>query len=110
MDPNAALSEIRRIIANPEGPDVDLFRLVELVEGLDQWVSRGGFLPEGWGGPRNLTHSLTDALVNHTVAALEVMKDAVAVAAGASDSREVFDALLPVSQALAAAAKRVTEI
>ena len=26
----------------------DAFRMAELVEALDGWISRGGFLPEAW--------------------------------------------------------------
>lgn len=69
MDPNAALAEIRQILArrsrlenmSPEQwlDDMDdllddQLRLLELVEGLDGWLSKGGFLPDAWtnGGPR----------------------------------------------------------
>jgi hypothetical protein len=47
MDPNENLSEQRRIIArlNEAGP---IARLVELVEALDGWLSKGGFVPQDW--------------------------------------------------------------
>ena len=28
---------------------INHIRLCELVEGLDQWISKGGFLPKQWG-------------------------------------------------------------
>lgn len=58
MDPTAALAEIRSIIS--ENGSVDEMamplqeiqdkydRLCELVDGLDNWISSGGFLPEDW--------------------------------------------------------------
>lgn len=58
MDPNATLAEIRLIIARIcEGaPFVeDERRLAELVEALDGWISRGGFLPAEWSAsPRRI--------------------------------------------------------
>lgn len=50
MDPNAALAEIRSIIASFESdPDFDSGRLIDLVEALDGWMSKGGFAPFAWG-------------------------------------------------------------
>ena len=56
MDPNACLAEIRQLIAESYRLDktdeslspIATDRLVELIEGLDQWISRGGFLPKQW--------------------------------------------------------------
>ena len=49
MDPNAALEEIRRIIAKyADGRAYDANRLAELTDGLDTWLSNGGFLPADW--------------------------------------------------------------
>jgi hypothetical protein len=57
MDPNAALAEIRRLIDNlkfqiePDTGLVDLDDASELIdrfEGLDGWLSKGGFLPTDW--------------------------------------------------------------
>jgi hypothetical protein len=57
MDPNACLKEIRQIIANAremeeDGEDGDLLydqdRFLDLVEALDSWISKGGFLPKDW--------------------------------------------------------------
>lgn len=56
MDPNANISEQRRIAARVkatrdaggevDGDDAD--RLAELVDALDIWLARGGFLPDAW--------------------------------------------------------------
>jgi hypothetical protein len=51
MDPNAALARIRALTAN--GPWslelAEYAELVELVTGLDQWLStQRGFLPDAW--------------------------------------------------------------
>ena len=52
MDPNAALATIRRLIDLYAKDAVldqdDASALVEAVEGLDGWLSKGGFLPEAW--------------------------------------------------------------
>lgn len=50
MDPDANLAEIRRIV---QDVDLDVFpdraeRLAELISALDQWISKGGFLPAAW--------------------------------------------------------------
>jgi hypothetical protein len=59
MDPNAALNEIRALAAEILDPNrrvadrssVDAQRLAELLQGLDRWISRGGFLPKAWEPP-----------------------------------------------------------
>jgi hypothetical protein len=51
MDPNAALVSIRELVsllvdspfATPQETE-----LAELVQGLDEWLTRGGFLPTAW--------------------------------------------------------------
>jgi hypothetical protein len=55
MDPNANLAEQRRIVAriNEEqysAKDLiyDAIRLAELVQALDEWIAKGGFLPTAW--------------------------------------------------------------
>lgn len=52
MDPNAALAEIRELTAAFEHDGAtdehDAVRLAELVSGLDEWLTRGGFLPDAW--------------------------------------------------------------
>ena len=52
MDPNATLKEIRALLDNndTQAPDRldDLERLFDLVEALDGWIARGGYLPDAW--------------------------------------------------------------
>ncbi len=51
MDPNETLDRIRDITTNMmagEASDADVDLLPELVEALDQWITRGGFLPRDW--------------------------------------------------------------
>jgi len=53
MDPDAALAEIRRLLdsidTNPRhDADFEVGRLIELVRGLDEWLSFGGFRPDAW--------------------------------------------------------------
>jgi hypothetical protein len=64
MDPNEALKRLREIMPRlrewaereewPVDPtsltnhDADLLEVVETFEGLDNWVSRDGFLPDDW--------------------------------------------------------------
>jgi hypothetical protein len=58
MDPNAALKEIREIIkeaddclnSEEELVAFNFSRLVDLIDGLDGWISKGGFLPDDWTG------------------------------------------------------------
>lgn len=44
MDPDATLAEMREAYATG-----DYERCAELADALDQWISRGGFLPREWG-------------------------------------------------------------
>jgi hypothetical protein len=50
LDPNETLKEIGQIIEGlhqlPQGGTIA--RLIEQVEALDSWITRGGFLPERW--------------------------------------------------------------
>ena len=54
MDPNANLKEQREIIAAMLAEDSeeidtgDAVRLAELAQALDEWISKGGFLPDAW--------------------------------------------------------------
>jgi len=55
MDPNANLEEQRRIVqrmlyGDEHNPPLeeDAVRLAELVEALDGWLDKGGFLPDAW--------------------------------------------------------------
>lgn len=57
MDPNEALKELRRILAlydNDQPPRKvedalwDFQAMKESLAALDQWLSKGGFLPDEW--------------------------------------------------------------
>ena len=53
MDPNATLTELREAArgywtAPPTDTEEAGLRVVELFEALDEWLTRGGFLPEAW--------------------------------------------------------------
>jgi len=52
MDPDANLEEQLRIvkrILEADGCDADdIVRLAELVDALDGWIVKGGFLPRRW--------------------------------------------------------------
>lgn len=53
MDPNANLEEMRRLAGKLladefEIDSADAERLAELVQALDAWISKGGFLPRDW--------------------------------------------------------------
>ncbi|QWS68272.1 hypothetical protein SEA_VANLEE_156 [Gordonia phage VanLee] len=49
MDPDAALTEIRRL-TDRLGSDVDeeARELAARFSALDEWICRGGFLPSAW--------------------------------------------------------------
>lgn len=55
MDPNETLTDIRNIIANITSGHLDTERKIKQAydllyqfEALDEWLSKGGFLPEAW--------------------------------------------------------------
>ena len=53
MDPTANLDAIRAIVDRMQRHDsysepYDTHRLCELIEALDGWITRGGFLPHYW--------------------------------------------------------------
>lgn len=49
MDPDACLKEIRSKLAEVANSNsIDPDRFYELVASLDEWISKGGFLPEAW--------------------------------------------------------------
>lgn len=50
MDPNATLAQLREGI-NALDKRVDRYvldRAVEMFQALDEWLSKGGFLPDDW--------------------------------------------------------------
>ena len=57
MDPDACLSETRKlcyalnkIVGKSKGTTttIEVLRLIDLVAGLDHWITNGGFLPDDW--------------------------------------------------------------
>lgn len=49
VDPNFALMMIREIIKDYEaGNSADVHTIIECFNALDQWMSKGGFLPNEW--------------------------------------------------------------
>ncbi len=60
MDPDACLAELRQLCTEQWTADDELGetglatadyraeRMAELIEALDEWIGRGGFLPEAW--------------------------------------------------------------
>jgi hypothetical protein len=56
MDPDATLIELRALAGREYGGDTldedETFRLAELIHNLDEWLTRGGFLPTDWNALR----------------------------------------------------------
>jgi hypothetical protein len=55
MDPDEALRELLRLAdveLNSEQPAGDPYRMAELVQALDGWLTSGGFLPARWSSER----------------------------------------------------------
>jgi hypothetical protein len=51
MDPNATLDRIRDLQGQAQASQRPLLLLMELseaVQDLDEWLSKGGFLPDTW--------------------------------------------------------------
>ena len=49
MDPNAALEALRQLVKQVySGARTDPWLFAEHFENLDEWLSKGGFLPEAW--------------------------------------------------------------
>ena len=57
MDPNATLREIRKLVEEIQRRTLDeeecnvsddFVRLAELTQALDEWICKGGFLPNEW--------------------------------------------------------------
>ncbi len=76
MDPNAALAELRRLVASnqvdvglleqdPAEVERRLDRMCELVEALDNWVMGGGFLPFEWLSPGAIERRRAHQQGNH---------------------------------------------
>ena len=53
MDPDTALADLRDIVDEVHNGTVDshtdaMISMAELFDGLDGWISKGGFLPSAW--------------------------------------------------------------
>lgn len=51
MDPNAKLADIRSLLAYEESNPLTRDQFEELsdrIRALDEWLSKGGFLPDAW--------------------------------------------------------------
>jgi len=54
MDPNTALAQIRSLLEqadaqdNPFAADNQRHEATGIFRGLDEWLNRGGFLPDDW--------------------------------------------------------------
>lgn len=52
MDPNENLAELRKLAEKNADRefvmDDDSFRMIELFQALDEWLSKGGFPPGEW--------------------------------------------------------------
>jgi hypothetical protein len=66
MDPTTVLADIRAMIADYQQGTVPSFHLLDLVDGLDRWLTRGGFLPDQWTMP---DHYLLNTPIHDGVAA-----------------------------------------
>jgi hypothetical protein len=97
MDPNENLEETRDlaeklhdvgdVLVGPVVADADdALRLCELTRALDQWVMRGGFLPEEWG------HRCNGGLLKRATLAVQVYDHAM-------DGSETFEGELGVQLA-----------
>lgn len=49
MDPDEALKRIRALY-DADHDSYTAEELIDLIQGLDEWLSRGGFLPKAWIG------------------------------------------------------------
>ncbi|CAB4131449.1 hypothetical protein UFOVP276_204 [uncultured Caudovirales phage] len=58
MDPNETLNQLRESVkdwyantlpVNSVEAIAELGRVIELVQAMDDWLSKGGFLPNDWG-------------------------------------------------------------
>jgi hypothetical protein len=54
MDPDHTLANIRRLAAREDLSPEDAAYLAELVEALDEWISKGGYLPRPWAQAHDL--------------------------------------------------------
>lgn len=73
MDPNEALARIREICDKFNAGEftfgqaaAQMSTLIELIDGLHEWITKGGFLPNDWEPTRivEITGRSLDALLN----------------------------------------------
>lgn len=84
MDPDAALKAIRTFTAhrdlldraNPAEVAQALDEVLDLIDGLDAWLSRGGYMPEPWGLSEAAAVLGPPASVNDIVAARQAAYEA----------------------------------
>lgn len=73
MDPNECLKEILRLanqllMTHQDDPPDEASELAEKVEALDEWLRKGGFLPQRW-------QEAQGGLVGRTQLLVEILKD-----------------------------------
>lgn len=75
MDPNTTLANLRIALAVwSESRDADTINdaannAAEAAQALDEWLSRGGFLPTPWQGRRQATPDELGAIIDATLGA-----------------------------------------
>lgn len=78
MDPNATLEEMRTLaeaLIEADDPDPgDVERLAHLVQALDQWITKGGFLPAAWQHGAGLVADLAQARAERADARAELAR------------------------------------
>jgi hypothetical protein len=52
MDPEVTLHELRKLANKGRWTKADAERFADLFNGLDHWLTIGGFLPKRWDVPR----------------------------------------------------------
>ena len=62
MDPTKALAEIRELVTHDDPAEV-AEPIIERVTGLDEWITKGGFLPEQWNRPVGRPRRTEDGVV-----------------------------------------------
>lgn len=53
MDPNTALARLRAWAEGDGNSGINESDAMELFAGLDEWLSKGSFLPDGWRLPND---------------------------------------------------------
>jgi hypothetical protein len=81
MDPDVTLTRMLELAGGIERGDLwpdEAAELAELIQALDQWIRRGGFLPAPWQASRNaLVKPMQEMSVNDLHARLDVLCDMV---------------------------------